>query len=90
MDITYSNIFLFIKESLIKLHILKQEIDYFIIGKSYYLVFNYSSNIKLYNKLKLLNLEDLYLFETYDDMYEMDEGINTSKLVFIFIKNITK
>ena len=78
-DITYSNIFLFLKQP---------SLEYFIIGYKIYIIFDYNKNKKLYTYFQQLKLDNLYLFSTINELYYHEKNIDKIKndTVFIFLE----
>ena len=80
-EITFTNIFLFLKESKLKL-------EYCIIGKTLYLFFRYKENIKLINKLTKQKFPIIFIFH-YDDVYCLEEyldSLNESVLIIVYFE----
>ena len=80
-EITFTNIFLFLKES-------KLNLEYSIIGNSLYLFFNYKENIKLINKLTKQNIPIIYVFN-FEDVYYLEEyldGLNERVFIIIYFE----
>lgn len=80
-EITFTNIFLFLKEPKLKL-------ESCIIGKTLFLFLKYKENIKLINKLTKQKFPIIFIFH-FDDVYYLDEyldSLNETVLIIVYFE----